>query len=108
MNRLWLGNFYRPPDYAAHDIPNVNFIIWNTDIGNQMGCCGKNTDVAGSLVAERMEECAKADVIVVGCPMCLVKYDALPEGKPVVHISELVAMASGDKKSLGYHTVPIP
>ena len=36
------------------------------------------------------------------------KYDALPEGKPVVHISELVAMAAGNRESLGFHTIPIP
>ena len=46
--------------------------------------------------------------MVVGCPMCLVKYDALPEGKPVVHISELVAMAAGDRESLGFHSIQIP
>lgn len=78
------------------------------NINNQMGCCGKSTDVAGPLMDERMQECAGADIVVVGCPMCLVKYDALPEGKPVVHISELVAMAAGDRESLGFHSIQIP
>ena len=64
--------------------------------------------MAGPLREERMRECAGADIVVVGCPMCLVKYDALPEGKPVVHISELVAMAAGDRESLGFHSIQIP
>ncbi|MGN0098696.1 MAG: hypothetical protein ACI38Y_05160 [Candidatus Methanomethylophilaceae archaeon] len=51
----------------------------NTDIGNRMGCCGKSTDVAGPLMEECMQECADADIVIVGCPMCLVKYDALPK-----------------------------
>ena len=48
-----------------------------------------------------------ADIIVVGCPMCYTRYDAWPEGKPVVYIMELVAMAFGDTRSLGYHRIPV-
>ena len=40
--------------------------------------------------------------------MCYTRYDAWPEGKPVVYIMELVAMAFGDTRSLGYHRIPVP
>lgn len=79
-----------------------------TPIGNTMGCCGKNVDVSVPLMAEREAECAGADVIVVGCPMCFVKYDSQEGGIPVVHIAELVAMAAGDRTSLGFHRIPVP
>lgn len=76
-------------------------------IGNTWGCCGKSSPVAKDLMAEREEECRGAELIVVGCPMCLVKFDAQPDGMPVVHISELVAMAAGDRRSLAYHRIPV-
>ena len=75
-------------------------------VGKGMGCCGKNVSVSVPLMAEREEECADADLIVVGCPMCFIKYDSQPGGKPVVHIAELVAMAAGDFESLRYHAIP--
>ncbi|MBR2255690.1 MAG: (Fe-S)-binding protein [Candidatus Methanomethylophilaceae archaeon] len=75
---------------------------------NGFGCCGKSTPLAKELMEERQKECAGADVIVVACPMCLMKYDAFPGGMPVVHISELLAMAAGDSTALGYHTIPVP
>ena len=77
-------------------------------IGNQMGCCGKNVSVSVPLMEERMQECARADLIVVGCPMCFTKYDSQPDGKPVVHIAELVAMAAGCRGSLDLHTIRVP
>ena len=77
-------------------------------IGNQMGCCGKNVSVSKPLMEERMEECARADLVVVGCPMCFVKYDSQPNGKPVVHIAELVAMAAGNRDSLEFHKIQVP
>ena len=76
-------------------------------VGTGMGCCGKNISLAGSLMDDREAECADADVIVVGCPMCFVKYDARADGKPVVHIIELVALAAGDRTTLGYHGIPV-
>ena len=72
-------------------------------VNTTMGCCGKNTPVSNPLMDEREQECKEADWIVVACPMCLVKFDAQPEGIPTVHVSELVAMAAGDRDSLGYH-----
>lgn len=72
-------------------------------VNQTMGCCGKSASVEGSLMAEREEECAGAEWIVVGCPMCLVKFDAYPGGIPAMHISELVALAAGDRAFLEYH-----
>ena len=57
---------------------------------------------------EKQKAAEDADVIVVGCPMCYTRYDSWPEGKPVVYIMELVAMAFGDRRSLGYHNIPVP
>ena len=74
-------------------------------VNTSMGCCGKNTTVAGPLMDEREAECAGADWIVVGCPMCQVKFDAYPDGIPSMHISELVAMAAGDTESLRHHRI---
>ena len=51
---------------------------------------------------------ADADLVVVGCPMCQSKYDSVPGGKPVVYLTELVAAAFGDRRSLGCHTIPVP
>ena len=74
-------------------------------VNTTMGCCGKNTPVSNPLMDERERECEGADWIVVACPMCLVKFDAQPEGIPAVHVSELVAMAAGDGRSLEYHRI---
>ena len=74
-------------------------------VNTTMGCCGKNTPVSNPLMDERERECEGAEWIVVACPMCLVKFDAQPEGIPTVHIAELVAMAAGDRNSLGYHRI---
>ncbi len=76
-------------------------------VNNDFGCCGKNAPLAPTLMEERMEECAGAEIIVVGCPMCLSKYDGLENGIPTVHIAELVAMAAGDKSTLGFHRIPV-
>ncbi len=76
----------------------MNCIIVNSTYG----CCGKGTPVAKPLMQERESECEGAEWIVVGCPMCQVKYDQYG-GIGSVHISELVAMAAGDDRSLGYH-----
>ncbi len=80
---------------------NCEVVNWST------GCCGKNSPVAPALLAEREAECAGAEVIVVGCPMCLVKLDAVEGGAPVVHIAELAAMAAGRGESLRYHRIPV-
>jgi len=69
------------------------------------GCCGKYADVSEGLMKDRETECEGADVIVVGCPMCLVRYDDYPGGLPVVHMAELVSMASGDCSTLQHHKI---
>lgn len=74
-------------------------------VNTTMGCCGKNTPVAGPLMEEREAECAGADWIIVGCPMCQVKFDSHPDGIPAMHIAELVAMATGDTESLRHHII---
>lgn len=71
------------------------------------GCCGKSAPVAGALMMEREAECEGADVIVVGCPMCLTRYDSREGGLPAVHISELVAAAAGRPESLQFHRIPV-
>lgn len=75
-------------------------------VNREFGCCGKNAPVSGALMAEREEECSGADVIVVGCPMCFIKFDAQEDGTPVVHIAELVATAAGRRESLAFHRIP--
>lgn len=74
-------------------------------VNRTAGCCGKGTPVAGALMKERQDECSDAEWIVVGCPMCQVKYDSYEGGKPAMHIAELVAMASGSTGSLGFHRI---
>lgn len=77
-------------------------------IGNQPGCCGKaSKKVSEPLMTERQKAAEDADVVVVGCPMCYTRYDAWPDGKPVLYIMELVASAFGDMRSLKYHTIPL-
>lgn len=77
-------------------------------VGGSTGCCGKGSKVSAPLMAERQAECSDADCIVVGCPMCFIKYDRHPDGRPVMHIAELLALALGDDTSLGYHIKPVP
>lgn len=74
-------------------------------VNSTSGCCGKYADVSEGLMKDREAECQGADVIVVGCPMCLVRYDDVPGGMPVVHMSELVAMAAGDLSTLERHKI---
>jgi Fe-S oxidoreductase len=74
-----------------------------TVVGGSTGCCGKGSKVSGDLMRERQEECSGADVIIVGCPMCFIKYDRYPDGPPVMHVSELVAYALGDRSTLEHH-----
>ena len=76
-------------------------------VNKTMGCCGKSAPVAVPLMAERQEECSGAEFIVVGCPMCQFKYDSYEGGLPVMHVSELVALAAGDTETLRYHRIPI-
>ncbi len=74
-------------------------------VNEKMGCCGKYSPVSEKLMEEREAECAGAEFIVVGCPMCLIRYEDCPDGLPTVHIAELVAMAAGDLATLDYHKI---
>lgn len=72
-------------------------------LNNRMGCCGKNTAVSEELMKEREAECSGCGAIVVACPTCFIKYDSWKNGKPVLYLSELVALAAGDDSTLKYH-----
>lgn len=72
-------------------------------VNSSMGCCGKYSPVSEALMDEREAECAGADMAVVGCPMCLVRYEDREGGIPTVHVAELVAMAAGDRRTLPFH-----
>ena len=72
-------------------------------VNSEDGCCGNKTM---PMMEERMEECQGAELIVVSCPNCQKRYDSFEGGIPVVHISELVAMAKGDFSTLPYHKIP--
>ncbi len=77
-------------------------------VNSQYGCCGKSIpDISGKLMAERQAECQGADFIVVGCPNCMVFYDAVPNGIPVIHLAELIAMAAGDTETQRFHKLRI-
>ena len=93
-------------EHLLSEMREVVEAIGCTVINDRIGCCGKDTRVSSSLMRERMEECSGCDVIVVGCPKCFTKYDAYPEGMPVMFLTELVAMAVGDVSSLKYHRIP--
>ena len=69
------------------------------------GCCGKAVkDVSGKLMRERQESMKGCDAAVVACPACYMFYDNCQDGIPVFHISELVALAAGDRSCLKYHS----
>ena len=76
-------------------------------INSRIGCCGKDTSVSVKLMEERMKECSGCGAIVTACPKCFTKYDSQSGGKPVLYISELVAIAVGDFGSLSYHKIPV-
>ncbi len=77
-------------------------------VGNRYGCCGKNIPgVKDALMKERQAECADADVIVAGCPNCMLFYDSVPDGKPILHLTELIALAAGDAETQRFHRLKI-
>lgn len=80
-----------------------------TVVNGNWGCCGKNIPgISAALMRERQEECGDADVIVAGCPNCMVHYDNVPGGKPVLHLVELLAMAAGDTNTRKFHNLKLP
>jgi len=73
-------------------------------VDNDFGCCGKAVQgITEPLMEEREAEVEGADVLLVACPMCFTRYDAYPNGVPVMHVAELVAAAAGDTRTLAYH-----
>ena len=74
-------------------------------IGNRYGCCGKRVAFGSEMMKENENDCAGADVIAVGCPTCLTKYDAYPDGIPAMHIAELAAFAAGKRDFLKFHKI---
>ncbi len=76
-------------------------------VGNDTGCCGKDTELAPKMMADREKECGNGCLIVVACPKCFTEYDAIPDGMPVVYLPELVAWAAGDTGTFRYHAIPI-
>ena len=76
-----------------------------TVTNRDFGCCGKRNALAPELMEDRERECAGADWIVVGCPLCLDRYDDQEDGLPVMHIAELVALAAGDGTTLDLHRI---
>lgn len=100
------------PGCAAHDyadrMTEVVKAMGCEPVPYEPGCCGKgNRNVGSALMAERQEAAREADVIIVGCPMCQKQYDAVPGGKPSMHLAELVAAGFGDRRSLERHTIPV-
>ncbi|MBR7152163.1 MAG: (Fe-S)-binding protein [Candidatus Methanomethylophilaceae archaeon] len=87
------------------ELAEIVTVMGCTNIGNDSGCCGKNARVSEELMEERMDECRGADFIITACPMCFSKYDSHEDGIPVLHIAELVAMATGDDATLAYHRI---
>ncbi len=75
-------------------------------VNRSYGCCGKNVEgINTKLMAEREKECEGADVIVVCCPNCMTFYDKYEGGLPVIHIIELLALATGDTNTLQFHNI---
>jgi len=76
-------------------------------VNNDMGCCGKATILKDQMMEDREKECGNGCVIVVACPNCFLNYDQQPGGMPVLLLSELVAMATGNTDTLKYHKIPV-
>lgn len=76
-------------------------------LNNRTGCCGKNAEVSEQLMKDREAECSGCGAIAVACPMCFTKYDSQDGGKPVLYLTELVALAIGDSSTLKYHKIAI-
>ena len=94
-------------EHLLDEMREVVEAIGCTVVNDRTGCCGKDTRISPALMKERLEECSGCDLIVVGCPKCFTKYDSYQGGKPVIFITELVAMAIGDSNTLRYHRIPV-
>lgn len=91
-------------DVYYRDLMAIAEHLGCTVVNDSHGCCGKGSSVSSALMEERQKECSGADFIVVGCPMCFIKYDRHPDGIPVMHVAELLAMALGDTRALAFHS----
>ena len=79
-----------------------------TLIGNRIGCCGKSVkDISEKLMKERQEDIKDADAVITGCPSCMFRYDNVKDGVPVLHIIELLALATGDSSTQKYHKLKL-
>ena len=70
----------------------------------EQGCCGKAIPVISErIMKERQESLKDVDAVIVGCGSCFARYDMFKDGVPVLYITELVCLASGDDTTLQYH-----
>jgi len=121
-------HYLRPTEHAGFDDPEDPVMIDNivdacgaksVDYEDKLDCCGAGGGVRSHVVelanALTEDKCrnihaAGADCIVTGCPFCLLQFDNAQksfskEGIPVMHISQLQALAMGiDPISLGFDT----
>lgn len=75
-----------------------------TTVDVEQGCCGKMIPgISERIMSERQSQMMGVDAVVVGCPSCFVRYDEWGGGIPVLHIAELVCIASGDRTTLMCH-----
>ena len=74
----------------------------------RQGCCGKMVPVISErIMSERQEDMKGVDAVVVGCPSCFARYDAYPDGIPVLYITELILLAMGDGSTVRLHRAPV-
>jgi heterodisulfide reductase subunit B len=87
------------------------------DYGEKLACCGAGggvrshvKELADALTEDKIKSItkARADVIVTGCPFCLLQFDTAQSSLPgvnipAIHLSSLVALALGaDPLFLGF------
>ncbi len=110
LNRLSLKVAIQPgcrDDVTVEDIKSIVLATGASYSGNSTGCCGKTIKgISEVLMKERQREMEGADAVVVACPSCFSRYDSATDGVPVLHVSELVALAYGDRSTLKYHMIP--
>ena len=95
-------------EYFSKEFEEIVRATGATPIGNKIGCCGKSVKgVSNQLMIERQTEIKDADAVIVGCPFCTFKYDTAPNGIPVLHISELIALAAGNSATQKYHRLKL-
>lgn len=69
-----------------------------------IGCCGKAVpSISEMIMDDRQKDMKGSDAVIVGCPSCFIRYDSKKKGIKVLHISELVSLASGKGSTLVFH-----